>query len=86
MIGSLALRSWVETDQPGIKLIAEQAYLHQRSQQVRNNYYILASASTDLFIETYIQTGNQVGYDAITGAEMKKTLENIVYAPLGEVE
>ena len=86
MIGSLPLRSWAETDQPGIQLITEQADLHQRLQQVRNNYYTLAWASADLFIETYIQTGNRVGFDAITGAEMKKTLENIVYAPLGGVE
>jgi ABC-type branched-subunit amino acid transport system substrate-binding protein len=86
MIGSLPLRSWAETDQPGIQLIIEQADLHQRSQEVRNNYYTLAWASTDLYIETYIQTGNRVGFDHITGAEIKKTLENIIYAPLGGVE
>lgn len=86
MIGSLPLRSWSETDQPGIQLITERADLHQRPQQVRNNYYTLAWASTDLFIETYIQTGNRVGFDHVTGAEMKKTLENMVYAPLGGVE
>jgi ABC-type branched-subunit amino acid transport system substrate-binding protein len=86
MIGSLPLRSWAETDQPGIQLITEQADLHQRPQQLRNNYYTLAWASTDLFIETYIQTGNRVGFDHITGAEMKKTLENMVYAPLAGVE
>ncbi len=86
MIGSLPLRSWAEANQPGIQLIAEQADLHKRPQQVRNNFYTLAWASTDLFIETYIQTGKRVGFDAITGAEMKKTLENIVYAPLGGVE
>jgi ABC-type branched-subunit amino acid transport system substrate-binding protein len=86
MIGSLPLRSWTETDQPGIKLITEQADLHKRPQQVRNNYYTLAWASTDLYIETYIQTGNRVGFDHITGAEIKKTLENIIYTPLGGVE
>jgi len=86
MIGSLPLVSWAERDQPGIRLITEQADLHKRPPQVRNNYYTLAWASTDLFIETYIQTGNRVGFDHITGAEMKKTLENMVYAPLGGVE
>ena len=30
MIGSLPLRSWAETDHPGIQLITEQADLHQR--------------------------------------------------------
>ena len=86
MIGSLPLRSWAETDHPGIQLIVEQADLHQRPQQVRNHYYTLAWASTDLYIEVYIQTGNRVGFDHITGADIKQTLENIVYSPLGGVE
>ena len=86
MIGSLPLRSWAETDQPGIQLITEQADLHQRSPQVRNHYYTLAWASTDLYIEVYIQTGNRVGFDHITGADIKETLENIVYSPMGGVE
>src|SRR6185503_13317269 len=86
MIGSLPLRSWAETDHPGIQLIIDQADLHQRPQQVRNHYYTLAWASTDLFIEVYIQTGNRVGFDQITGADIKETLENIVYSPLGGVE
>ena len=86
MIGSLPLRSWAETDQPGIQLIIEQADLHQRPAQVRNHYYTLAWASTDLYIEVYIQTGNRVGFDQITGTEIKETLENIVYSPLGGVE
>lgn len=86
MIGSLPLRSWAETDHPGIQLITEQADLHQRPPQVRNHYYTLAWASTDLYIEVYIQTGNRVGFDHITGADIKETLENIVYSPLGGVE
>jgi hypothetical protein len=86
MIGSLPLRSWAETSHPGIQLITEQADLHQRPAYVRNHYYTLAWASTDLYIEVYIQTGNRVGFDHITGAEIKETLENIVYSPLGGVE
>ena len=86
MIGSLPLRSWAETDHPGIQLITEQADLHQRPAHVRNHYYTLAWASTDLYIEVYIQTGNRVGFDHITGADIKETLENIVYSPLGGVE
>jgi hypothetical protein len=86
MIGSLPLRSWAETDHPGIQLITEQADLNQRPVQVRNHYYTLAWASTDLYIEVYIQTGNRVGFDHITGADIKETLESIVYSPLGGVE
>src|SRR6476659_3906085 len=53
---------------------------------MRTDGYIMGWDTTDLLIETYIQTGNRVGFDHITGAEMKKTLEIIVYAPLGGVE
>jgi hypothetical protein len=42
--------------------------------------------TTDLLREVYIQTGNRVGFERITGVEFKKTLENVVYAPLGGVE
>jgi len=86
MIGSLPLRSWAEINHPGIQLIIEQADLHQRPPQVRNHYYTLAWASTDLYIEVYIQTGNRVGFEHITGADIKETLENIIYSPLGGVE
>jgi ABC-type branched-subunit amino acid transport system substrate-binding protein len=86
MLGSLPVRSWAETDHPGIKLITEQADLHQRPLTMRTDGYIMGWDTTDLLIETYIQTGNRVGFDQITGAEIKKTLENIVYAPLGGVE
>jgi Tol biopolymer transport system component/ABC-type branched-subunit amino acid transport system substrate-binding protein len=86
MLGSLPVRSWAETDNPGIQLIIEQADLHQRPRMMRTDGYIMGWDTTDLFIEAYIQTGNRVGFDHITGAEIKKTLENIVYAPLGGVE
>lgn len=86
MLGSLPVRSWAETDHPGIKLIIEQADLHQRPLTIRTDGYIMGWDATDLFIEAYIQMGNRVGFDHVSGAEFKKTLENIVYAPLGGVE
>jgi ABC-type branched-subunit amino acid transport system substrate-binding protein len=86
MLGSLPVRSWAETNHPGIQLITAQADLHQRPLTMRTDGYIMGWDTTDLLIETYIQTGNRVGFDHITGAETKKTLENIVYAPLGGVE
>ena len=86
MLGSLPVRSWAETDNPGIKLIAEQADQHRRPQTMHTDGYIMGWDTTDLLIETYIQTGNRVGFDHVTGAQIKKTLENIVYAPLGGVE
>ena len=86
LLGSLPLRAWAERDQPGIQLIAEQADLHQRPLAERDNLYILGWTNTDLFIEVYIQTGNRVGFDHISGAEIKRTLESIVYSPLGGIE
>jgi ABC-type branched-subunit amino acid transport system substrate-binding protein len=86
MIGSMPTRSWAESDNPGIQLITEQADLHQRPVTMHTNSYIEAWAMTDLFIETYIQTGNRVGFEHVTGADMKATLENIVYALMGGVK
>ncbi len=86
MLGSLPVRSWAETGNPGIQLITAQADLHQRPLTMRTDGYIMGWDTTDLLIEVYIQTGNRVGFDHITGAEFKKTLENIVYMPLGGVE
>ena len=86
MIGSMPIRSWAESDNPGIQLITQQADMHKRPVTMRTNSYIEAWALTDLFIETYIQTGNRVGFEHVTGADMKATLENIVYAPMGGVE
>jgi TolB protein len=85
MIGSMPGRSWAENDHPGIQLITEQADLHQRPATMRTNSYISAWTMTDLFIETYIQTGNRVGFEHVTGADMKATLEHMVYAPMGGV-
>jgi hypothetical protein len=46
----------------------------------------IAWSAIDLFIELYIQTGNRVGFGSVTGSDIKETLENIVYAPLGGVQ
>ena len=86
MLGSMPVRSLAETDNPGIQLVNAQADLHQRPLTMRTDGYIIGWDTTDLLIQVYIQTGNRVGFEAITGAEFKKTLENIVYAPLGGVE
>jgi hypothetical protein len=50
----------------------------------QNIAYLLSWGSTDFFVELYIQTVNRVGsLDAVTGAELKATLESIDYSPLG---
>ncbi len=86
MIGSVPIRTYAEQENPGIHLITEQADQHQRPLTMRTDGYILAWGATDLSIETYIQTGNRVGFDHVTGADIKETLEKLVYTPLGGVE
>lgn len=86
MIGSHTLRSLAELDNPGIQLITRQADANQRAPFLRTDAYVKAWSTTDLFREVYVQTGNRVGYDHVTGADIKTTLEKIVYAPLAGVE
>jgi ABC-type branched-subunit amino acid transport system substrate-binding protein len=86
MLGSVPILTWSEHDHPGIRLITQLADLHKRPLTMRTDSYIMGWDTTDLFIEVYIQTGNRVGFEHITGADIKTTLENIVYQPLGGVE
>jgi hypothetical protein len=85
IIGSMPRRTWAEIGQPGIQFIAEQADLRQRPFSVHNNAYIWGWEAADLFIELYIRTGNRVGFEHVSGAEIKRTLETLVYSPLGLV-
>lgn len=84
MLGSLPFYWWTEVQQPGIALIREQAELNERSLSTQNIAYLLGWATIDLYTEIYIQTVNRVGsMDAVTGAEIKATLEGLSYQPLG---
>ncbi len=86
LIGSLPFRWWTERAHPGIQVINAAAEAAQRPLTVRNIAYILAWANMDTFIEAYIQTGNRVGFDNITGAAMKETLETMVYDTMGGIQ
>lgn len=84
LIGSLPFRWWTERDQPGIALINEQAEANQRQLSARNIAYLLGWSVVDTYIELYIQTVNRVGsLEAVTGADIRETLNTIVYSPLG---
>lgn len=84
LVGSLPFAWWTERQNPGIALINEQADANQRQPQARNIAYLLGWGLVDTYTELYIQTVNRVGsLDAVTGAEMKATIESISYAPLG---
>lgn len=84
LIGSLPFRWWSERDQPGIALINEQADANQRAPQDRNIAYLLGWGLVDTYAELYAQTVNRVGsLEAVTGAELKTTIEAMDYSPLG---
>jgi hypothetical protein len=84
MLGSMPFYWWTETAQPGVAFVKQQAELNERGLSTQNIAYLLSWGSTDFFVELYIQTVNRVGsLDAVTGAELKATLESIDYSPLG---
>ncbi|MBK8024416.1 MAG: ABC transporter substrate-binding protein [Chloroflexi bacterium] len=84
IIGSLPFLWWTERAEPGVALINEQAAANERPLSAQNIAYLLGWGAVDTYIELYIQTVNRVGsLDGATGAELKTTLESMVYSPLG---
>lgn len=84
MYGSLPFNWWTETNLPGIQLLTAQAEANGRTGPVRGITYLLGWILVDTYTEMYIQTANRVGNVAdITGADLKETIENLVYEPLG---
>lgn len=87
LLGSLPFRWWTERDQPGIALVNEQAAANERGLSTQNIAYLLGWAVTDTYVEMYIQTVNRVGsLDEVTGADIKETMDTMVYSPLGLLE
>jgi branched-chain amino acid transport system substrate-binding protein len=84
LVGSLPFLWWTERSEPGIALINEQAAANERTLPTQNIAYLLGWSTVDSYIELYIQTVNRVGsLSAVTGADMKETLDSISYSPLG---
>jgi ABC-type branched-subunit amino acid transport system substrate-binding protein len=84
MYGSMPFAWWTESANPAIQFITAQADANDRGAGVRGVTYLLTWGNIDLTVEAYIQTINRVGgLENVTGAEMKATLDSIVYEPLG---
>ncbi|MCU0511341.1 MAG: ABC transporter substrate-binding protein [Anaerolineae bacterium] len=84
IVGSLPFQWWSEVNQPGVQFITEQADANARELPTRNIAYILGFTLVDFYTELYIQTVNRVGsLDAVDGAAIKETMDNIDYSPLG---
>jgi hypothetical protein len=86
MIGPHPLATLTELNNPGIQLVTAQVNAEKRNALALVDAYIKAWSTADLFREVYVQTGNRVGYDHITGAEIKATLEKLSYTTLGGLE
>ncbi|MFN8374136.1 MAG: ABC transporter substrate-binding protein [Anaerolineae bacterium] len=89
LLGSSPFYWWTELDQPGIQLINQEFAAaaagapESHTPQTRNIAYLLGWQTVDLYTEIYIQTANRVGFAAITGADIKETIEGLDYSPLG---
>ena len=84
MYGSMPFLWWTERSNPGIQFITQQFAANNRSPVEQNIAYLLSWAAVDTIIETHIRTVNRVGsLDAITGADMRATVESMDYAILG---
>lgn len=82
-LGSLPFVWFSEGDNPGIALINEQADANERELPQRNISYLLGWSLVDYYTELYIQTVNRVGsLEEVTGADLKETIESVVYTPL----
>lgn len=82
--GSVPFLWWTETSEPSIAFVTEQWAANGRSLAERNIAYLISWGSIDAVAEVYIQTINRVGsLDAVTGAELRETLEAIDYEVLG---
>ncbi len=83
MLGSMPFAWWTEVSNPGIAFIKQEATANERGLATQNIAYILGWSSVDAIAEVYIQTVNRVGsLDAVTGAELKATLEALDYSPM----
>ncbi len=84
MFGSMPFLWWTERSSPAVQFVTQQFAANERGPAEQNIAYLLSWASVDSIIETYIRTVNAVGsLDAVTGADIRATVESMDYAILG---
>ena len=84
MFGSMPFHWWTERNNPGVQFVTQQFAANSRGPAEQNIAYLLSWGSADDIIETYIRTVNRVGsLDAVTGADIRETVEGMDYAVLG---
>ncbi len=84
MLGSMPFRWWTEQDNPAVQFVAQQFAANNRSLPEQNIAYLLTWGAVDSILEATIRTVNRTGsLEAVTGAEIKSTMESMDYAVLG---
>ena len=82
--GSMPFLWWTELGSPAVQFVTQQFTINERGPAEQNIAYLLSWGSVDSIIETYIRTVNAVGsLDAVTGADIRATVESMDYAILG---
>ena len=84
MFGSMPFLWWTELSSPAVQFVTQQFMINERAATEQNIAYLLTWGSADSIVETYIRTVNRVGsLDAVTGADIRETVESMDYAVLG---
>lgn len=84
MFGSMPFLWWTELANPAVQFVYQQFTLNQRGPAEQNIAYLVTWGAVDSIIETTVRTVNRVGsLDAVTGADIRETVESMDYAVLG---
>ncbi len=84
MFGSMPFRWWTEISHPAVQFVYQQFTLNERGITEQNIAYLVSWGVIDSIIEATIRTMNRMGsLDAVTGADMRETVESMDYAVLG---
>ncbi|MDE2820893.1 MAG: ABC transporter substrate-binding protein [Chloroflexota bacterium] len=84
MYGSMPFLWWTELGNPGIQFVTQQFAANERGPAEQNIAYLLSWGVVDTIIETTIRTANAAGsLAAVTGADMRATVDSMEYETLG---
>ncbi len=84
MFGSMPFLWWTELSHPAVQFVYQQFTINERGPTEQNIAYLVSWGVVDSIIETYVRTANRAGsLDAVTGADIRETVEAMDYAILG---
>ena len=84
MFGSMPFLWWTELSSPAVQFVYQQFTMNERGPAEQNIAYLVTWGAVDSIIETTIRTVNRLGsLDAVSGADIRETVESMDYAVLG---